>query len=81
MVSVELSLKRLNELVGKKLTAEALEDVLVNMGFELDDREGDNLKIDVTTERLDCIISLIDQLLQLVDIGFFKMGEFTHQFG
>lgn len=55
MVSVELSHKRLNELVGKKLSLKFLEDTLVRMGFELDDAEGDNLKVDVTTERLDCI--------------------------
>lgn len=55
MVSVDTSKRRLLELVGKPLTIKELEDLLFNLGMELEEIDGDDIKIDVTPDRIDMV--------------------------
>lgn len=55
MVMLETEHSALNKILGKKLSIEELKDILFNLGFELEDVQGDNLKIDITTERPDLL--------------------------
>lgn len=57
MVSVETELSTINKLVGKKLTAKQIEEILFELGFELEEVQGDILKIDITAERPDLLSS------------------------
>ena len=54
MVILETKHSVLNKLV-KKLSLKELEEILFNLGYELENSEGDNLRIDVTTERPDLL--------------------------
>ena len=49
------SLGYLNGLIKKKLSLDELEDLLFNMGFELDDVKGDDIAIEMTAERPDLL--------------------------
>src|SRR3989344_7570420 len=55
MVVLETSHSVLNKLVGKKLSVKELEEYLFNLGYELEDASGDNLRIDITAERPDLL--------------------------
>ncbi len=55
MVVLETNYSELNKLVGKKLSLKDLEEILFNLGFELEDAQGDELRIDITTERPDLL--------------------------
>nr|MBT4247612.1 phenylalanine--tRNA ligase subunit beta [Candidatus Woesearchaeota archaeon] len=55
MVIVDTTFSRMKELVKKELTIEELEQVLADMGMELDDVEEDIIKIEITAERIDLI--------------------------
>ena len=55
MVTVETSLTRITESLQKKLSLKELEEILEQLGLEIDDIEGDDLKIDVTAERPDLV--------------------------
>lgn len=55
MVVVDTSFKRMQELIKEKITIEELEEVLSNMGMELDEVDGDEIKIEITAERVDLI--------------------------
>lgn len=55
MVMLETEHSTLNKIIGKKISIEKLEEILFNLGFELEDVQGDNIKIDVTTERPDLL--------------------------
>ena len=54
MVVLETQHSTLNKL-ARKLSIEDLEEILFNLGFEIDSSDGDNLKIDITTERPDLL--------------------------
>lgn len=49
------SLGYLNSLIKKKLSLDKLEDLLFNMGFELDEVKGDEIAIEMTAERPDLL--------------------------
>lgn len=55
MVTVETKLSQINEGIKKKISVEELENILFNLGAEIEEVNGDNLKIDVTTERPDLV--------------------------
>ncbi|RLJ00914.1 MAG: phenylalanine--tRNA ligase subunit beta [Candidatus Aenigmatarchaeota archaeon] len=55
MVMLNTSLGYLNGLIKKKLSLDELEDLLFNMGFELDDVKGDDIAIEMTAERPDLL--------------------------
>jgi phenylalanyl-tRNA synthetase beta chain len=55
MVIVDTSFKLIQELVKEKISIEDLENTLADMGFELDEVEGDNIKIEITAERTDLV--------------------------
>ncbi|NQV91934.1 phenylalanine--tRNA ligase subunit beta [Candidatus Woesearchaeota archaeon] len=55
MVIVDTTFSRMQKLVKKELTLEELEQVLADMGMELDDVEQDIIKIEITAERIDLI--------------------------
>ncbi len=55
MVTLETSNKELKETVGKDFTLKELEDTLFDLGMELDEVEGDLLKIDITPDRPDMV--------------------------
>ncbi|MBT4651341.1 phenylalanine--tRNA ligase subunit beta [Candidatus Woesearchaeota archaeon] len=55
MVIVDTSFKKLQGLVKKKISLEELEETLVDLGMELDEVEGDEIKIEITAERVDLI--------------------------
>ena len=55
MVIVDTSFKKLNSLLKKKISLAELELVLADMGMELDDHEGDEIKVEITAERTDLI--------------------------
>jgi len=55
MVVVETTLTQLQELIGKNITLTQLDETLFDIGFEVDEVEGDELKIDITPDRLDAI--------------------------
>jgi phenylalanyl-tRNA synthetase beta chain len=55
MVIIDTSFKLIQELVKEKISIEDLEETLANMGFELDEVEGNNIKIEITAERTDLV--------------------------
>jgi phenylalanyl-tRNA synthetase beta chain len=55
MATLEVDLKDLQCLMGKKLDVRELDDALFSYGMELDDNNGDLLFIDVTPDRPDMI--------------------------
>ncbi len=55
MVILETEHSTFNKLIGKKLTLKELEEILFNLGYELENSEGDNLRIDITAERPDLL--------------------------
>ncbi len=55
MVIVDASFERLNGLLKKEISLEELEETLANMGLELDETDGDEIKIEITAERVDLI--------------------------
>jgi phenylalanyl-tRNA synthetase beta chain len=55
MVIVDTSFKKLNSLLKKKISLAELEIVLADMGMELDDHEGNEIKVEITAERTDLI--------------------------
>lgn len=55
MVSVDSSLAKINSYLKKPLTLEKLEHVLFQMGQELDEKNPDALKIDITADRPDLV--------------------------
>ncbi len=86
MVIVDTTFSRMQELVKKELTIEELEQVLADMGMELDDVEEDIIKIEITAERIDLISAeglarAINSYLGLIkgyeDITVEK-GDYTH---
>jgi len=55
MVTLDVSYSRLIELIGRRLSIKQIESVLFDIGFELDEVAGDELKIDITSDRPDCV--------------------------
>jgi phenylalanyl-tRNA synthetase beta chain len=55
MVVVDTSFKRLQTLTKGDLTLDILDKTLANMGMELDNVEGDEIKIEITAERTDLL--------------------------
>jgi phenylalanyl-tRNA synthetase beta chain len=55
MVIVDTKFSEMQELIQGDLTIEKLEQVLADMGMELDDVNGDEIKIEITAERVDLI--------------------------
>ncbi|MBU0470465.1 MAG: phenylalanine--tRNA ligase subunit beta [Nanoarchaeota archaeon] len=55
MVIVDTSFKRIQELIKEKISIEELGQVLSDLGMELDNVEGDEIKIEITAERIDLI--------------------------
>lgn len=55
MVMLETNFKTLQKLIGKKLNIEEFEEALFNLGMELDEQKGDEIKIEVTAERPDMV--------------------------
>ena len=55
MAMLDTSFRRMKELIGKKLSLQELEDVLVDLGFELDDVNGDDIRVEITHDRIDCV--------------------------
>tara|TARA_Y100000310_G_scaffold324914_1_gene387527 strand:+ start:36648 stop:38300 length:1653 start_codon:yes stop_codon:yes gene_type:complete len=55
MVIVDTSFMELQEMVDADLSLEELEQVLSDMGMELDDVNGDEIKVEITAERVDLI--------------------------
>lgn len=55
MVTLDTEFSTIQKLVGKKLSLKELEEVLFDLGMELDEVEGDNIKIDITAERPDMV--------------------------
>lgn len=55
MVMLDTNFKTIQKLVGKKFSIEEFEDALFNLGMELDEQKGDEIKIEVTAERPDMV--------------------------
>jgi len=55
MVVLETRHSQLEKYVGKKVSVKELEEVLFNLGFELERVEGDELRIEITAERPDLL--------------------------
>jgi len=55
MVIVDTNFKRLQELVKKKISLKELDQTLTDIGMELDEVNGDEIKIEITAERTDLI--------------------------
>jgi len=55
MVVIDTKFNLLQNLVGKKFTEKELVEILFDMGFELEEKVGDDIKIELTPERSDCI--------------------------
>ncbi|MBM3281951.1 MAG: phenylalanine--tRNA ligase subunit beta [Candidatus Diapherotrites archaeon] len=55
MVNVDTSLEKLNHYLTKPITIEKLEQTLFQMGHELDEKNPDALKIDITADRPDMV--------------------------
>lgn len=55
MVNVETKYSKLCEVIGKKISLEKLEGLLFDMGFELENVEGDEIKVEITAERPDLL--------------------------
>lgn len=57
MVVVDTSFQHLQHLLKKKISLPEMEEVLADMGMELESVEGDDIKIEITAERIDLITS------------------------
>src|SRR3989344_4866470 len=55
MVILETTFKELNKSVGKKLAKQELDEILFNLGFELETVENDNIKVEITPDRPDLL--------------------------
>ena len=55
MVILETEHKQLNKILGRKLEIKELEEILFSLGYELENVEGDKLRIDITAERPDLL--------------------------
>lgn len=55
MVKLETNFKILKELIGKNISLKELEDTLFDLGMELEESDGDEIKIDITSERADMV--------------------------
>ncbi|MBT4539826.1 phenylalanine--tRNA ligase subunit beta [Candidatus Woesearchaeota archaeon] len=55
MVIIDTTFSTIQNLTTNDLTINELEEILANMGMELDDVSGDNIKIEITAERTDLI--------------------------
>ncbi|MFT4261037.1 MAG: phenylalanine--tRNA ligase subunit beta [Candidatus Woesearchaeota archaeon] len=55
MVKLETNFKVLKELIGKNISLKELEDTLFDLGMELEESDGDEIKIDITSERADMV--------------------------
>lgn len=55
MVTLETNFERLLELVHKDLSIEELQNLLFDLGMELEEFDGSLIKIDITTERPDMV--------------------------
>ncbi len=61
MPMLDITLERVNELVGRKLTLEELEEIVFNFGMELESyketENGTELKVEITPDRPDMLVS------------------------
>ncbi|MFA6073143.1 MAG: phenylalanine--tRNA ligase subunit beta [Candidatus Woesearchaeota archaeon] len=55
MVVLDTSFKELKKQLGKDLTKDELDQVLFDMGMELEELEGDDVKISITPDRVDML--------------------------
>lgn len=55
MVILEANFTELNKVIGKKLSKKELEETLFNLGMELENSEGENVKIEITPDRPDLL--------------------------
>lgn len=55
MVVLETHLSLLSKLVGQKITQKELETILFDLGMELDDVQGDAIKVEITADRPDLV--------------------------
>ena len=53
MVIIDTTFSRMQELIKKKITVNQLEQTLADMGMELDDVQGNDIKIEITADRTD----------------------------
>ena len=53
MVSIECNISVLKELIQEKISEQEIENILWNLGYEVEDKEGDVWKIDITPDRPD----------------------------
>ena len=77
MVSIECNLSVLKELLGKEISEQEMEDTLWNLGYEVEDKEGEEWKIDVTPDRPDLFsVFGIARLLRCYLLGRKKEYKF-----
>ena len=77
MVSIECNLSVLKELLGKEIPEQEMEDTLWNLGYEVEDKEGEEWKIDVTPDRPDLFsVFGIARLLRCYLLGRKKEYKF-----
>ncbi|MFT4312873.1 MAG: phenylalanine--tRNA ligase subunit beta [Candidatus Woesearchaeota archaeon] len=55
MVTLDTRFTRLQSFLHQECSLEELEHILFELGFELDDVQGDDIKIDITPDRLDAL--------------------------
>ena len=55
MVILETNFAELKKVIGKKLTKKELEDVLFDLGMELENTEGEDMKVEITPDRPDLL--------------------------
>lgn len=55
MVILDTTFKELNKSIGKKLTQKELDEILYNLGLELESVEKDNIKVEITPDRPDLL--------------------------
>jgi phenylalanyl-tRNA synthetase beta chain len=55
MTILELNLNDIESIVGRQFSVEEMEDILFSYGMELEDHEGDELRIDITPDRPDML--------------------------
>ncbi|PIN88082.1 phenylalanine--tRNA ligase subunit beta [Candidatus Woesearchaeota archaeon CG10_big_fil_rev_8_21_14_0_10_32_24] len=76
MVIVDTTFSRMQELVKKELTIEELEEVLADIGMELDEVNGDIIKIEITAERIDLIS--VEGLARAINSYFGLVKGYEH---
>ncbi len=59
MVMLETKISRISRLVGKELSGEEIEEILFDYGYEIEEIDGDNIKIELTPERMDLLSNVI----------------------